>query len=186
MIEKELFFEYNLNYQYLFDITANNNYDFVSIIDDLKEYRQGLWKNNKRKDIIQFILNDIPTEFLSITSMIIKNNIIPIKIKLKIIENNSQQITIKVCCNLLNKLMNIITKIINIKLFITIININNIKSKVIVKYVIKSILPHDIIDKINNYIESKINNNYIIKSDTYLKNLAIKINNNNGKSFENC
>ncbi len=46
-IEKELIFEYNLNYSYLFDITTNNNFDFVSIIDDLKEYKQGKWNNNK-------------------------------------------------------------------------------------------------------------------------------------------
>ena len=150
---------------------------FLPIFDDLKEYRQGQWKNNKRKDIIQFIFNDIPSEFLSITSMIIKNNIIPLKLKLKVIENNSEQIIIKLRANLLNKLINIITKIINIKLFVTIININNNQTKVIVKYIIKSILPNDIIDKINNYIETKLNNHYIIKSDTYLKNLAIKINN---------
>lgn len=177
-VEKELIFQYDLNYLYLFDITTNNNHDFVSIIDDLKEYRQGQWKNNKRKDIIQFIFNDIPSEFLSITSMIIKNNIIPLKLKLKVIENNSEQIIIKLRANLLNKLINIITKIINVKLFVTIININNNQTKVIIKYIIKSILPNDIIDKINNYIETKLNNNYIIKSDTYLKNLAIKINNN--------
>jgi len=178
MIEKELVFEYNLNYSYLFDITTNNNHDFVSIIDDLKEYRQGKWNNNKRKDIIQFIFKDIPTEFLSIASVFIKDNIIPLKLKLKIIENNSEKIIIKVRANLLNKLMNIITKFINIKLFISLININNNQTKVITKYIIKSILPNDIIDKINYYIETKLNNNYISKSDTYLKNLAIKINNN--------
>ena len=104
-VEKELIFQYDLNYLYLFDITTNNNHDFVSIIDDLKEYRQGQWKNNKRKDIIQFIFNDIPSEFLSITSMIIKNNIIPLKLKLKVIENNSEQIIIKLRANLLNKLI---------------------------------------------------------------------------------
>lgn len=180
MIEKELIFEYNLNYLYLFNITTNNNTDFVNIIEDLKEYKQGIWKNNKRKDIIQFIFNDIPSEFLSITSMIIKNNIIPLKLKLKIIENNSDIIIIKLRANLLNKIMNIITKIINVKIFVSIININNTHSKIIVKYIIKSILPKEIIDKINNYIELKLNNNYILKSDNYLKNLAIKINNNNG------
>ena len=170
MIEKELIFDYDINYKYLFDITTNNNYEILQIINDLKEYRQGIWKENKRKDIIHFIYKDAPIE-------IIKDGNIPLKLKIKLIENNENEIIIQVKVRLLNKLMNIINKIINAKCYFKLININNNKSKVIVQYQIKTLLPKDINDKIENYIDLKINNNFIKKIDSYLIELANKINN---------
>ena len=71
MIEKELKFHYNQNFKHLFDITTNNNQEILKIIDDLREYKQGVWNKNKRKDIIVFTFSDIPQEFKMITDMII-------------------------------------------------------------------------------------------------------------------
>jgi len=172
MIEKELFFQYNINYLHLFDITVNNNSDIINIINDLIEYKQGNWKNNKRKDFIKFIFNDIPSNFIDLFNIFIRDNIIPLKLKIKIIDNNSNFIKLQIKANLLNIIQNIISKIINIKIICTISNINNISSIVSIKYIIKSFLPTNFISPINNYIENKINNNYIFKFDNFLKNYS--------------
>ena len=169
MIEKELFFEYDINFKYLFDIVANNNSEILKIIDDLKEYRQGIWREDKRKDIIHFKFNDAPLE-------IIKDGNIPLKLKLKLFENNDNVIIGQVKIRILNKLLNIVSKIINSKCYFELININDKQTKVIIKYQIKTLLPPDINDKIEKYIDTKIKNNFIKKIDHYLKELAIKIN----------
>jgi len=78
---------------------------------------------------------------------------------------------LKIKANLLNKLINLISKIINLKVFVTIVNVNDISTHVKVKYIIKSILPKTIIEMANEYIESKILNNFIKKIDNYLKEL---------------
>lgn len=171
MIEKELFFQYNQNYKHLFDITTNNNSEIIKIIDDLKEYKQGIWKGNKRKDFIEFTVHDIPETFKTLASTIITNNIIPLKIKFKLIENNDKIIQLKIKANLMNKIANLILKFINLKIIATINNVNGISSDVKIKYIIKTILPSSIVELIDNYIEQKINSNFITKIDNYLKNL---------------
>lgn len=173
MIEKELFFHYKINYKYLFDITTDNNSEIIKIIDDLKDYKQGIWKGNKRKDLIEFAVHDIPEAFKLLASTIIVNNILPLKIKFKLIENNDKTIKMKIKANLLNKMANLILKFINLKIIATIDNIDNYSSNVKIKYIIKTILPSSIVELINTYIENKLNNNFIKKIDNYLKNLRI-------------
>lgn len=174
MIEKELVFNYNHNYKYIYDITVNNNSEVLKEIDDLIGYKQGEWNGNKRKDLIEFTFNDIPEIFKIITNSIIVNNVIPLKLKIKLIENNNDRIILKLKANLLNKLINLISKIINLKVFVTIENINDLSTRVKLKYIIKSILPKTIIEMANEYIESKILNNFIKKIDNYLKELKDK------------
>lgn len=171
MIEKELLFNYNNNYRYIFDITTNNNEEILKILDDLKEYKQGVWKNNKRKDFIEFKINDIPDILKTITSSIIVDNNLPLKLKIKLIEDSENKIIMKIKANLINKVANLLLKILNLKVITTIENNNNISSKVKIKYIIKSILPSSIIDIIDKYIETKLNNNFIAKIDKYLKQL---------------
>ena len=173
MIEKELFFHYKINYKYLFDITTDNNSEIIKIIDDLKDYKQGIWKGNKRKDLIEFTVHDIPEAFKLLASAIIVNNNLPLKIKFKLIENNDKTIKMKIKANLLNKMANLILKFINLKIIATIDNIDNYSSNVKIKYIIKTILPSSIVELINTYIENKLNNNFIKKIDNYLKNLRI-------------
>jgi hypothetical protein len=171
MIEKELLFNYNLNYKYLFDITTNNNVEILKIIDELNDYKQGVWKGNKRKDLIDFKINDIPELFKSFTSGLISDNVIPLKIKIKLLKNDDESIIIKIKANLVNRIANLIFKLINLKIFATIEKINDNSSNVKIKYIIKSILPSSIMEMIDKYIEQKLNNNFIRKFDNYLKNL---------------
>jgi hypothetical protein len=173
MIEKELLFNYNLNYKYLFDITTNNNVEILKIIDELNDYKQGVWKGNKRKDLIDFKINDIPELFKSFTSGLISDNVIPLKIKIKLLKNDDESIIIKIKANLVNRIANLIFKLINLKIFATIEKINDNSSNVKIKYIIKSILPSSIMEMIDKYIEQKLNNNFIRKFDNYLKNLKL-------------
>lgn len=170
MIQKELYFEYDINYNYLYDITVNNNSEILKIINELKEYRQGIWKEDKRKDVIHFKFKDAPLE-------VIKDGNIPLKLKIKLLEYTNENIKCQIKIRLLNKLLNIISKIINTKIYFELININDKQSKVIIRYIIKTLLPADLNDKIENYIDDKINNNFVKKIDCYLKELTIKINN---------
>ena len=173
MIDKELYFHYNQNYRHLFDITTNNNQEILKIIDDLKEYKQGTWNKDKRKDIIQFVFSDIPQDFKMITDMIIKDNIIPLKLKIRLLEDNDKRIVMKIKSNLINKISNLIYKLINIKFYVTLNNSNNdgTSTDVKVRYVIKSLLPESFITKIDNYIDGKLNDRFIKKIDNYLSNL---------------
>lgn len=173
MIEKELLFNYNLNYKYLFDITTNNNVEILKIIDELNDYKQGVWKGNKRKDLIDFKINDIPELFKTFTSGLISDNVIPLKIKIKLLKNDDESIMIKIKANLVNRIANLIFKLINLKIFATIEKINDNSSNVKIKYIIKSILPSSIMEMIDKYIEQKLNNNFIRKFDNYLKNLKL-------------
>lgn len=172
MIEKELVFHYNHNFKFLFDITTNNNQELLKIIDDLKEYKQGVWNKDKRKDFIYFTFSDIPDEFKTITDMLIVDNIIPLKLKIKLLENNNKKIIMKIKGNLINKLANLISKIINIKFIVTIEDCGNgHETDVKIRYIIKSFLPESFISKVDNYIDGKLNNRFIKKIDNYLSQL---------------
>jgi len=174
MIEKELLFHYNHNYKYLYEITTNDNKEILKVIDDLVDYKQGVWKNNKRKDFIDFKISDIPPVMQTFASAIIKDNIIPLKIKIKLIESNDKRISLKIKASMINKLANLIFKFINLKIIATVEdddNDINKSSNVNIKYIIKSILPSSIIEIIDSYVEKKINDNFIKKFDNYLKNL---------------
>lgn len=172
MIEKELNFHYNQNFKFIFDITTNNNQEVLKMIDDLREYKQGVWNKNKRKDIIVFTFSDIPPDFKMITDMIIADNIIPLKLKIKLLVNDENRIVMKVKSNLINKIANLIYKLINIKFFITIENTGNgTSTDVKIRYVINSLLPESFITKIDNYIDGKLNDRFIKKIDNYLSQL---------------
>lgn len=172
MIEKELVFHYNQNFKFLFDITTNNNQELLKIIDDLREYKQGVWNKDKRKDFIYFTFSDIPDEFKTITNMLIVDNIIPLKLKIKLLENNDKKIIMKIKSNLINKLANLISKIISIKFIVTIEDCGNGReTDVKIRYIIKSLLPESIIAKVDNYIDGKLNNRFIKKIDNYLSQL---------------
>lgn len=172
MIEKELNFHYNKNFRFIFDITTNNNQEVLKMIDDLREYKQGVWNKNKRKDIIIFTFSDIPSEFKMITDMIIVDNIIPLKLKIKLIENNDKRIVMKIKSNLINKIANLIYKLINIKFVITIEDCKDgLSTNVRIRYVIKSLLPESFIAKIDNYIDGKLNDRFIEKINKYLSQL---------------
>jgi len=173
MIEKELLFHYNHNYKYIYDITTNDNKEILKVIDELVDYKQGIWKDNKRKDFIDFRMNDIHPALKTFAGSIIKDNIIPLKIKIKLIENNDKRISIKIKACMINKIAKLIFKFINLRIIATVENdendINN-SSNVSIKYIIKSILPSSIIELIDKYIEGKLHNNFIKKFDNYLKN----------------
>lgn len=172
MIEKELTFHYDKNFRYIFDITTNNNQEILKIIDDLREYKQGIWNKNKRKDIIIFTFSDIPQEFKTITDMIIQDNIIPLKLKIKLLEDNNKKIVMKVKSNLINnKLANLVFKLINIKFFVTIEDSDGISTNVKIRYVIKSLLPESLVAKVDSYIDRKMNDRFIQKIDNYLSQL---------------
>jgi len=172
MIEKELIFHYNKNFRYIFDITTNNNQEILKIIDDLREYKQGIWNKNKRKDIIIFTFSDIPQEFKTITDMIIQDNIIPLKLKIKLLEDNDKRIVMKVKSNLINnKLANLVFKLINIKFFVTIEDSDGVSTNVKIRYVIKSLLPESLVAKVDSYIDRKMNDRFIQKIDNYLSQL---------------
>ena len=172
MIEKELIFHYNKNFRYIFDITTNNNQEILKIIDDLREYKQGIWNKNKRKDIIIFTFSDIPQEFKTITDMIIQDNIIPLKLKIKLLEDNDKRIVMKVKSNLINnKLANLVFKLINTKFFVTIEDSDGVSTNVKIRYVIKSLLPESLVAKVDSYIDRKMNDRFIQKIDNYLSQL---------------
>lgn len=172
MIEKELTFHYDKNFRYIFDITTNNNQEILKIIDDLREYKQGIWNKNKRKDIIIFTFSDIPSEFKTITDMIIQDNIIPLKLKIKLLEDNDKRILMKVKSNLINnKLANLVFKLINIKFFVTIEDSDGVSTNVKIRYVIKSLLPESLVAKVDSYIDRKMNDRFIQKIDNYLSQL---------------
>lgn len=172
MIEKELTFHYDKNFRYIFDITTNNNQEILKIIDDLREYKQGIWNKNKRKDIIIFTFSDIPSEFKTITDMIIVDNIIPLKLKIKLLEDNDKRILMKVKSNLINnKLANLVFKLINIKFFVNIEDSDGVSTNVKIRYVIKSLLPESLVAKVDSYIDRKMNDRFIQKIDNYLSQL---------------
>ncbi len=172
MIEKELTFHYNKNFRFIFDVTTNNNTEVLQMIDDLRSYKQGVWNKNKRKDIIVFTFSDIPSEFKTITDMIIQDNIIPLKLKIKLLEDNDKRIVMKVKSNLINnKLANLVFKLINIKFFVTIEDFDGVSTNVKIRYVIKSFLPESLIAKVDSYIDRKMNDRFIQKIDNYLSQL---------------
>jgi hypothetical protein len=175
MIEKQLIFDYNLDYNYLYNITVNDNRNIINIIEEIIDYKQGVWNDNKRKDILKLKFDDIP---LNITS-----NIITIKFKIKLLEQTPDNYKLQLKIKNTNKIINVISKIINIKMFCNIIKTNENQTRVVINYTIKSILPDDLIIIVNNYLENKLKNNFIKKIDNYLKDLSN--NNNHGGIVEN-
>ena len=104
--------------------------------------------------------------------MIIVDNIIPLKLKIKLLENTDRKIVMKVKSNLINKISKLIYKLINVKFIVTIEDGGDgISTNVNIKYIIKSLLPESFINKIDNYIDRKMNERFIEKIDNYLSQL---------------
>ena len=84
MIVKELFFNYNLNYNKVYDLALEDNDEFIKIIPEIVFYEKGNWINNKRKDYIKINISDIPYDLRFIIDMMRDNKgLIGIKIKIK-------------------------------------------------------------------------------------------------------
>ena len=82
MVEKQLSFIYNLDMKEIYNITMEDNNSFVENLDEIKEYKMGEWKGNKRKDNILFDVKEIPDDLSMIKEMLgIDGTIIPLKVK---------------------------------------------------------------------------------------------------------
>lgn len=177
MIEKELLFNYDLEMMEIYRITMEENGSFINNIDEIKEYKNGEWKNNKRKDNILFDIKEIPSELKDIQELIgikemigMKGTIIPLKIKHLLKRKDEREINIKTKIKLMTFIGNTILKIIKIRAYIIMKYKDKNKTEVKVKYTIKNLLPRQISEKINNLIIDKIENSFVIKIDNYLKN----------------
>jgi len=171
MVEQTLLFTYERNYDIIFNKLLNDNDLLVKEINNIKYYKQGEWNNNKRIDEFNIEIKNIPEELLSIISMLINDNIVPIKTKIKIIEKNNKIIKLKIKANILNKLANLIFKFVRFKLIINIEMIENNKTKLFLIYKIKSLLSNKLTIILNNFIEQEIIRYYINIINNYLNNI---------------
>jgi hypothetical protein len=177
MIDKELLFNYDMEMNKIYNITMEDNDSFIDNIEEIKEYKNGEWKNNKRKDNLLFDIKEIPSELNGIQELIgikemigMKGTIVPLKIKHLLKKRDNDEINLKTKIKLRTFLGNTILKIVKIRAYIIMKYKDKNKTEVKVKYTIKNLLPKKISDKINNLIIDKIENNFVIKIDNYLKN----------------
>ena len=178
MVEKQLSFIYNLDMKEIYNITMEDNNSFVENLDEIKEYKMGEWKGNKRKDNILFDVKEIPDDLSMIKEMLgIDGTIIPLKVKYIKTKDNDNEINIKSKVRMMSLLGNVILKIIKIRIYMNMNKIENNNTKIDVKYTIKTILPKKIMEKMNDIIINKIENDIIIKIDNYLKEYSINKNN---------
>jgi len=174
MIEKELIFSYNLNFNNIYDLAFENNDDFINIIPEIILYNKGIWMNDDiyRKDKLWINIADIPHDLRNVIDMIRdKKGFIGLKIKIKKILINDKQISLRIKLKLNSFLGRIIEKFLKIIANINIIYIEDFKTNVKVHYQIKSMFPNDLNDKIDTHIQNKLNNYYIKKIDYYFNNL---------------
>ena len=174
MIEKELIFNYNLNFKNIYDLAIENNNEFVKIIPEIILYKKGVWINDDiyRKDKLWINISDIPYELRCVIDMIRdKKGLIGLKIKIKKILNNDKEIRLIIKLKLNGYLGQIIENFLKIISNINIIYKEDFKTEVKVHYQIISMFPNDLNDKINNHIQNKLNNYYIKKIDFYFNNL---------------
>lgn len=172
MIQKNLFFHYNLNFNHIFDLTINNNQQFINVIPEIFFYKKGIWNNNYRTDILKIDIADIPFDLrYFIDTIRDPQGFINLKLKIKIIEKNDNKIIIKTKLKLNGFFGKLIHNAINIYAIFELININNINTNINVIYIIKSILPNNLNDKINFHIHNKLENYFIKKIDNFFNNL---------------
>lgn len=176
MIEGVINFDYNTNINKILDITVDNNDKMIETIKKIHYYERGEWKNNKTKRTDYIVGNvnvsTVPKELLTILSLFIdKDNRIHCKTKIKIIERNDNHIKIKVNVKMMNKLVNLIFKLLRFKVYITFdYNSDNNKTSVQVIYKLKTKLPNSFNTYFNNVIENSFKPNYVYKIDEFIKN----------------
>jgi hypothetical protein len=174
MIEKELVFNYNLNFKNIYNLAVENNDEFIKIIPEIVVYDKGVWMNDDiyRKDKLLINIADIPYDLRSVIDMIRnKKGLIGLKIKIKKILNTDKEIYLRIKLKLNGFLGRIIEKFLKIISNINIIYKEDFETEVKVRYQIKSMFPNDLNDKIDNHIQNKLNNYYIKKIDNYFNNL---------------
>ena len=174
MIEKELVFNYNLNFKDIYNLAVENNDEFIKIIPEIILYDKGVWMKDDiyRKDKLLINIADIPYDLRSVIDMIRnKKGLIGLKIKIKKILNTDKEIYLRIKLKLNGFLGKIIEKFLKIISNINIIYKEDFETEVKVRYQIKSMFPNDLNDKIDNHIQNKLNNYYIKKIDNYFNNL---------------
>ncbi len=176
MIEGVINFDYNTNINKILDITVDNNDKMIETIKKIHYYERGEWKNNKTKRTDYIVGNvnvsTVPKELLTILSLFIdKDNRIHCKTKIKIIERNDNHIKIKINVKMMNKLVNLIFKLLRFKVYITFdYDYHNNKTSVQVIYKLKTKLPNSFNTYFNNVIENSFKPNYVYKIDEFIKN----------------
>ena len=176
MIQGVINFDYNTDINKILDITVDNNDKMIETIKKIHYYERGEWKNNKTKRTDYIVGNvnvsTVPKELLTILSLFIdKDNRIHCKTKIKIIERNDNHIKIKVNVKMMNKLVNLIFKLLRFKVYITFdYNSDNNKTSVEVNYKLKTKLPNSFNTYFNNVIENSFKPNYVYKIDEFIKN----------------
>jgi hypothetical protein len=174
MIEKELVFNYNLNFKDIYNLAVENNDEFIKVIPEIVLYDKGVWMKDDiyRKDKLLINIADIPYDLRGVIDMIRdKKGLIGLKIKIKKILNTDKDIHLRIKLKLNGFLGRIIEKFLKIISNINIIYKEDFKTEVKVRYQIKSMFPNDLNDKIDNHIQNKLNNYYIKKIDNYFNNL---------------
>lgn len=174
MIEKELVFNYNLNFKDIYNLAVENNDEFIKIIPEIILYDKGVWMKDDiyRKDKLLINIADIPYDLRSVIDMIRnKKGLIGLKIKIKKILDTDKEIYLRIKLKLNGFLGRIIEKFLKIISNINIIYKEDFETEVKVRYQIKSMFPNDLNDKIDNHIQNKLNNYYIKKIDNYFNNL---------------
>jgi hypothetical protein len=168
MISKDLTFTYDLNYNDLYNLTLEENDEFIKVIPEIVYYEKGIWKNNKRIDKIMINITDIPYDLRIIIDMMRnKQGFIKIKIKFykEIIDN---KIIINTKLKLYGVIGTLINNAINLNSNIELINDNDIITNVNVNYQIKSLLFNDLNERINFHIQQKLENYYIKNINQFL------------------
>ena len=174
MIEKELVFNYNLNFKDIYNLAVENNDEFIKVIPEIVLYDKGVWMKDDiyRKDKLLINIADIPYDLRGVIDMIRdKKGLIGLKIKIKKILNTDKEIHLRIKLKLNGFLGKIIEKFLKIISNINIIYKEDFETEVKVRYQIKSMFPNDLNDKIDNHIQNKLNNYYIKKIDNYFNNL---------------
>ena len=174
MIEKELLFNYNLNFKNIYDLAIENNDEFIKVIPEIIFYDKGVWINDDiyRKDKVWINIADIPYHLRGVIDMIRdKKGLIGLKIKIKKIFNNDKEIHLRIKLKLNGFLGRIIEKFLKIISNINIIYEEDFKTVVKVHYQIKSTFPNDLNDNIDNHIQNKLNNYYIKNIDNYFNSI---------------
>ena len=175
---KKIECDYDKNINELFNIVVNDNEDLVKYIENITYYKQGEWKKDKqnrpkRTDIAIIKVDNIPSEIITLISLFMeKDNMMPIKYKIKILKRTETTINLKIKFNLINKLANLIFKLVRLKVNLEINGYdNNTKTKVIVYYKIKSILTKNLNNTVDDFITNKLLPEYIGKMNTYIKTM---------------
>lgn len=171
MTERIIELNYDFPIDYIFNLTTNNNEAIITKYEDIKSYTQGEWKNNKRKDLIELELKEIPEELISLIKLFISDNKIVTKTKLKLLEQSEKKIIVKIQIKLINRLSNLILKLFKYKIKVIYENIETNKTNLKVIYKIKSLISSNLTKLIDDYIETKIKEPYLKIYNDYILSL---------------